>query len=78
MKKPTFKITKYNGLTPIEGGCTACDDVTFHLMFPDRATKQSALDDLQREFKMHFEHVHLREDASQAAARIVREATERD
>jgi len=31
---------------------------------------------LNKDFETHFGQVHLREDASQAAARIVRDATE--
>jgi hypothetical protein len=31
---------------------------------------------LNKDFETHFDQVHLREDASQAAARIVRDATE--
>jgi hypothetical protein len=33
-----------------------------------------ALNQLKGQFQAHFKKVHLREDASQAAARIVREA----
>jgi hypothetical protein len=31
---------------------------------------------MDQHFDQHFKRVHMREDASQAAARIVREATE--
>jgi len=77
IKKPSLRIIKFNGLVPVGGRCTACEGISFHLTLPDRVTDpQVGANALQEQFQLHFDHVHLREDASQAAARIGREATE--
>jgi hypothetical protein len=75
MKKPELKVTKLVGNAPVEGTCTACPTVGFETgsIVGDPKEHQA---ELERLFADHFKRVHLHEDASQAAARIVREATE--
>jgi hypothetical protein len=67
MAKPNLRIVKR---TPIAIGiCEACN-MQFH-------SKQPIEDNAETDMKIQFtEHKCKREDASQAAARIVREATE--
>ena len=74
MKKPHLVVTRSAGIppTPVEGKCSACPD-TF--IVGGRSPAENAKM-LEEEFEKHFKKVHLTEDASQAAARIVREATE--
>ncbi len=76
MKKPQLTITENSGTVPVEGGCTSCPDVKFHVKVPGRLERSSALTSLEDQFDRHFQKVHMHEDASQAASRIVREATE--
>jgi hypothetical protein len=78
MKKPSLKITKgLAGEIPVEGLCTACPDIIFHVStLSEMPTVEEGTAKLQKLFDEHFRRVHLPEDASQAAARIVREATE--
>jgi hypothetical protein len=77
MKKPELEITqRINGI-PVEGRCSACPGFMFH----SEGTVGKSGDHEQRlkdMFAEHFKNVHMREDASQAAARVVREATEKD
>ena len=75
MKKPTLVITKRVGSTPIKGKCSSCPEVEFSTE-GKIGTAAEHMNALREEFKLHFADVHMREDASQAAARIVREATE--
>jgi hypothetical protein len=75
MKKPTLVITKRTGSIPIQGKCSSCPEVEFSTE-GKIGTAAEHLNALHEEFKLHFEDVQMREDASQAAARIVREATE--
>ena len=75
MKEPHLKLMGGDGDIPLWGVCSACDGVTF----PPDAWVGSQLAQKQRLeslFLEHFNKVHAREDASQAAARILREATE--
>ncbi len=74
MKKPTLVITKHKGSIPIKGKCSSCPEVAFSTE-GNIGTAAEHLNALHEEFKLHFDDVHIREDASQAAARIVREAT---
>ena len=74
MKKPTLVITKHKGSIAIKGKCSSCPEVEFSTE-GKIGTAAEHLNALHEEFKLHFEDVHIREDASQAAARIVREAT---
>jgi hypothetical protein len=77
MKKPHLEITHSENGIPVRGKCSSCPEsqVEFTAL-PRSAEKNQKL--LERMFAEHFKHTHLREDASQAAARIVKEATERD
>jgi hypothetical protein len=74
MNKPHLVITKEINLTPVQGVCSSCKDVVFNIdsnVAFARENKQN----LENQFREHFGKVHKREDASQVAARIVREAT---
>jgi len=79
MGKPELKITRFDGFNPVEGICTECQDRSlFQVMFPRDVKKpQDALNELEGDFRRHLKKAHSGEDFSQAAARIVREATER-
>jgi len=75
MNKPTLRYTAWLGDIPVEGECTSCpNEGKFHVAGgrPSREENEKAL---QKAFDLHFKSVHMREDASQAAVRIVREAT---
>jgi hypothetical protein len=78
MKKPELLVTAHSGAgaLPTEGTCTSCPNEKFRIKVPDNLDRADALKSLQRQFDQHFKRIHIREDASQAAARIVREATE--
>jgi hypothetical protein len=71
MKKPKLVIVSRNGI--LKGTCSSCPESVFS--FEMEHYDQGIYEDA---FNMHFRKVHMCEDASQAAARIVREATERD
>jgi hypothetical protein len=72
MKKPELTILiGPSGDNTLRGVCSACRDATF--TYPTHSEENHKL--MQKAFAKHFRMVHLREDASQAAARIVREAT---
>ena len=63
-----------DGNIPLWGKCSTCENVTF----PPNDKPSSQIEQTLRLnvlFDSHFQKVHMREDASQAAARIVREAT---
>ena len=68
MKKPTLVITKHTGPIPIRGKCSSCPEAEFSAE-GKVGTAAEHLNALHEEFKLHFEDVHMREDASQAAAR---------
>lgn len=72
MKKPHLEILSDEHDPVLKGRCSSCEGVTFSL---SRSTA-SSLALLHGMFSEHFKRVHMREDASQAAARLVREATE--
>lgn len=74
MKKPHLEVTQ-NDASGLHGRCSSCD-VYFSISGPGLANPKAAMEALQAQFYKHFEKVHMREDASQAAARIVKEATE--
>ena len=69
MKKPSLRITKWMGNIPVEGGCTSCADVRLKV---ESTTHRPILEEyqtaLEAAFELHFKQVHMREDASQAAA----------
>jgi hypothetical protein len=73
MKKPHLVVMERRDEIPVRGTCSACPDMIFApAVMGDRRYNFEVLRKL---FDEHFKKVHLREDASQAAARIVREAT---
>jgi hypothetical protein len=57
-------------------GCSSCKDWTATMDTRKDNTPAAIQERAEKHFANHFKQVHLREDASQAAARIVREATE--
>ena len=70
MKKPSLHATKWLGDIPVEGECTSCPDVKFDAAsVSHRPNREEYQQSLQRQFDIHFLKVHMREDASQAAAR---------
>ena len=74
MKKPHLEVMGGHGNEPPWGYCSACEYVKFA---PDATvgSHQAQMHRLNEVFLQHFNKVHMKEDASQAAARIVREAT---
>jgi hypothetical protein len=74
-KKAELRITENVGGIPIKATCSSCPSVVFSTspFLGSKADNQAALDLL---FAAHFSQVHRHEENSQAAARIVREATE--
>jgi len=76
MKKPHLIITEQEHGIGLTGKCSACPESEFS--FGMLGVSDDRREMIQRMFDSHFKEVHLREDASQAAARIVREATQQD
>jgi hypothetical protein len=76
MKVPSLEITEHSGVVPIRGICTACPAIEFRVKVPVSLDRERAIESLKEQFDRHFKRVHLREDVSQVAARIVRQATE--
>jgi hypothetical protein len=77
MNKPSLKVTKWLGNIPVEGVCACCADAQFRPSWNHRRPDKTACEEkMKREFDRHFREVHTREDGSQSAPRIVREATE--
>jgi hypothetical protein len=74
MKKPHLVIVGRDGV-PLWGHCSSCEDVKFSPKdIRKHITEQEA--GMRADFDQHFVRVHMRENASQAAARIVRQETE--
>jgi hypothetical protein len=75
MKKPSLVIIKWQGRNPVVGTCSSCPQTRFSTegKFGKPSEHERELRDL---FNQHFRTVHMREDASQATARILKEATE--
>jgi hypothetical protein len=71
MQKPhLIRLLRLKGraeLPPFDGVCSACEKVAF---------QGNDEKELENQFDIHFRKVHMREDASQTAARIVKQATE--
>jgi len=57
--------------------CPACS-MTFNIADYSASSGHERAGEVDRAYEMHFKEVHSKEDASQAAMRIVREATEQD
>jgi len=71
MKKPELVIESQPDDDFVRGVAQSCPQVRFHLT--GNTLEQKTL--VRRMFDNHFRKVHMQEDASQAAARIVKEAT---
>ena len=71
MKKPEMVIESVPNDDFIVIRCSSCDD--FRVRIEGNTLAHKSL--IRGIFDLHFKQVHMREDASQAAARIVREAT---
>jgi len=63
MKKPSLVITKHVGSIPIQGKCSSCPEVKFSTE-GKIGTAAEHLNALHQEFKLHFDNVHTREDAT--------------
>ncbi len=72
MKNPHLEILSDEADPILKGRCSSCEGATFSL---SRNT-ESSLALIHGMFSEHFKQVHMCEEASQAAGRIVREATE--
>jgi hypothetical protein len=72
MTKPELVITSKPDDDFLTGECSSCPQAKFKLTTNNLSQKKI----LRAMFDQHFKRIHMREDASQAAARIVREATE--
>jgi hypothetical protein len=71
MKKPELVVTAIG--KGLHGKCSSCPENVFKVDVIDDTPDNR--DYLQRTFNLQFKTVHMHEDASQAAARIVKEAT---
>ena len=66
MKKPHLEITERENGIPVRGKCSSCADTEFTAKPRSVEQNQELLDKI---FANHFERIHMREDAGQAAAR---------
>lgn len=73
MKKRYMRIVKMSGAMPDMAACTNCGH-EFKVYSGKKHTIAEATENLRNQFAAH----DCKEDASQAAARIVREATEEE
>ena len=74
MRKSELRITEDVGGIPTKGACSSCPNVVFTSPYlGSKADNQAALDLL---FAIHFNQVHLHEDASHPLPGPMREATE--
>jgi hypothetical protein len=71
MNKPHLEVTQ-NDTLALKGKCSSCATY-FNVVDPRLQDPEGAMVTLQSDFDKHFPQVHMREYASQAAARIVRE-----
>jgi len=76
MKKPELVITKWLDDIPVAGKCSSCPDEGEFEIASTNPTVEGNKKTLNEAFMRHFKKIHLHEDASQAAVRIVREATD--
>jgi hypothetical protein len=75
MMQPHLVIIGETGGILTKGRCSSCKDVLFTTgAIPGTAREHRSK--LGKLFRDHFRNVHMRKDASQAAARIVKEGTE--
>jgi hypothetical protein len=77
MTKPKLHINEWIGQAPVKGECTVCPYPATFFSVTTLGSIEDNQAHLERRFAEHFQKVHSREDFSQAAARIVREATEK-
>jgi hypothetical protein len=73
MQKPNLEITERQNGIPIRGKCSSCADTEFTAKLRSIEKNQQLLDKM---FADHVKRIHMREDANQAASRVVPEATE--
>ena len=74
MKKPSLRVTKWLGDIPVAAECTSCVGVGFDVKSAShRPTREEYQKSLQSQFDAHFETVHARPDANQAAKQKVSE-----
>jgi hypothetical protein len=71
VKKPELVVTAQG--KGLRGKCSSCSESAFKVDVPEDTPDYR--NDLQRSFTVHLKLVHMHEDASQAAERIVRDAT---
>jgi hypothetical protein len=76
MKMPNLQITKWHGMSPVEALCSSCRNAISTFISARPGNPGDNLAELKAAFDRHFKEVHMREDASQSAARVLREATE--
>ena len=74
-KKPTVLATCDDNGFPLAAKCSLCDE-DIPLGEPRVTDKDEAIKRMMSEFSIHKDRKHSREDVNQAAARIIREATE--
>jgi ribosome-binding protein aMBF1 (putative translation factor) len=73
----SLKVTKWLGDIPVEGVCTSCPDAQFRPSWNNHRPNKAQIEEkMKQAFGRHSREAHTHEDASQDAARIVREATE--
>lgn len=73
MRIPPLVLTNKIGGEPVAWKCADCSE-PFHLA-PHNGTTEEKVALMQAAYAKHFKDRHSKEDTSQSAARIVREAT---
>jgi hypothetical protein len=64
-KKPTLRGTKWLGIIPVEGVCTACPDVKFKASTRShRPDWEEYAKSLQQQFDAHLKEAHAAQDPS--------------
>jgi hypothetical protein len=71
---PTLRITRDENGVPVEAHCSCGDAMPKGA--PRITTPELNQEWFEKNFRAHVAMKHRREDASQAAARVVREATQ--
>ncbi|HZQ19607.1 MAG TPA: hypothetical protein VFA90_12865 [Terriglobales bacterium] len=72
MNKPHLVIAQGEHGIGLRGRCSSCPETVFDVIAIAREHNEAVL---RAAFDVHFKSIHLREDISQSAARIVKEAT---